>query len=350
MIEAAEVVDQAGPVRAGEELDLARVDRYLRKRIPGLAGPPEAGQFARGASNLTYLLRYPGRDLVLRRPPFGHKAKTAHDMLREARVMRLVRPAYPVVPEVLLVCDDPVVMGCDFFVMERIAGIIPRQDLPAGLGFDAATTRRLCESVIDKLVELHSIPLTPELLAIGKGEGYVQRQVEGWSRRFRDARTGDVSDFEAVMGWLAANRPAGEVAIRMIHGDFRFDNVVLDPADPLRVIGVLDWEMATLGPREMDVAWIIFAHMVFQELAGLAGMPGLPEVMREEDVRAQYQKLTGVELGDLKWFYVYSGVIWCCVFMRTGARRVHFGEMEKPEDVESLFYHASLLRRLIEEN
>lgn len=130
----------------------------------------------------------------------------------------------------------------------------------------------------------------------------------------------------------------------LVWGDSRIGNVLYDGFKPT---AVLDWEMATLGPREMDVAWIIFAHMVFQELAGLAGLPGLPDVMREEDVRAVYSQHSGVELGDLKWFYVYSGVIWCCVFMRTTARRVRFGEMEAPEDIESLFYHASVLKRLI---
>ena len=192
---------------------------------------------------------------MLRRPPFGHKAKGAHDMLREARVMTALKPVYPVVPAVLATCDDPAVMGCDFYVMERIAGIIPRQDLPAGLGLRRrAETRKLCLNVIDKLVELHrSTPRRRASTDLGKGEGYVQRQVEGWSRRYRDARTDDVSDFEAVMGWLEAKRPAREVAICVIHDDFRFDNVVLDPADPFAVIGVLDWEMATLGDPLMDL-------------------------------------------------------------------------------------------------
>ena len=108
--------------------------------------------------------------------------------------------------------------------------------------------------------------------------------------------------------------------------------------------------MATLGPRELDVSWIIFAHMVFQELAGLAGLPGLPDVMREEDVRATYAELTGVELGDLRWFYVYSGVIWCCVFMRTAARRVRFGEMERPRTSNRCSTTRSVLKRLIGED
>ena len=137
---------------------------------------------------------------------------------------------------------------------------------------------------------------------------------------------------------------AGEPVL--VWGDSRIGNVLYRDFRP---VAVLDWEMATVGPRELDVAWMIFAHMVFQELAGLAGLPGLPQVMAEDDVRTTYQKLTGVRLGDLRWFYVYSGVIWCVVFMRTGARRVRFGEIEKPQDVESMFYHAGLLRRLIEE-
>lgn len=131
-------------------------------------------------------------------------------------------------------------------------------------------------------------------------------------------------------------------------GDSRVGNVLYDGYAPA---AVLDWEMATLGPREMDAAWMIFAHNVFQELAGLAGLPGLPDFMREDDVKATYSALTGVELGDLHWFYVYSGVIWGgCVFMRTSARRVRFGEIEKPEDVESLFYHGALLKRLMGDN
>ncbi|MGV0800781.1 phosphotransferase, partial [Mycolicibacterium elephantis] len=150
-----------------------------------------------------------------------------------------------------------------------------------------------------------------------------------------------------ALEWLEANWPADTAAQDpvLVWGDSRVGNVLYSGFQP---IAVLDWEMATLGPREMDAAWMIFAHMVFQELAGLGGLPGMPDFMREEDVKATYTARTGVELGDLRWFYVYSGVIWACVFMRTSARRVRFGEIEQPEDVESLFYHGSLLKRLIE--
>jgi aminoglycoside phosphotransferase (APT) family kinase protein len=342
----ASLVDRAGKVREGEEIDVAKVDAFLKARIPGLEGAPEVGQFARGASNLTYLLRYPGRDLVLRRPPFGRKAKGAHDMLREARVMQALKPAYPVVPAVLAVGDDPAVMGCEFFVMERIAGIIPRQELPAGLALDEAMTRRLCVSVVDKLVELHSIdpakPLAPalsrgegeNLLSLGKGEGYVRRQVEGWSRRFRDARTDDVGDFEAVMAWLERNRPERDAATRVIHGDYRFDNVVLDPADPLRVIGVLDWEMATLGDPLMDLGnslayWVQADDDEFFR-ATRRQPTNAPGMLTREEVVGHYAARTGLPVANFG-FYAVFGLFRVAVIVQQIWRRYRDGATRDPQ-------------------
>ncbi len=251
------LIDQPRAVRAGEELDAVKVDAYLRQIEPaleGLEGPLEIAQYPGGASNLTYLLRYPQRELVLRRPPFGHKAKSAHDMMREAQVMAALKPHYPYVPQVVAICKDPAVLGADFFVMERLRGIIPRKDLPKELVLDSAQTRTLCLNVIDRLIELHQVDYQAAgLSALGKGEGYVERQISGWSDRFRRARTEDVGDFEAVMAWLANHMPSHHAASCLIHNDYRFDNVVLDPDDPLRVIGVLDWEMATIGDPLMDL-------------------------------------------------------------------------------------------------
>ncbi|HEX4943420.1 MAG TPA: phosphotransferase family protein [Usitatibacteraceae bacterium] len=335
MTDASSLVDRAGGVRAGEELDAGKVDAFLKSRIAGLAGTPEIGQFSRGASNLTYLVRYPGRDLVLRRPPFGHKAKSAHDMLREARVMTALKPVYPVVPAVLAIGDDPSVMGCEFFVMERIAGIIPRQDLPAGLGFGEAQTRRLCLNVVDKLVELHAIdPQAAGLADLGKGEGYVRRQVEGWSRRFRDARTDDVSDFESVMAWLAVRRPEREVAIRVIHGDYRFDNVVLDPADPFRVIGVLDWEMATLGDPLMDLGnslayWVQadddeYFRMTRRQPTNAPGM------LTRAQVIEHYAARTGLPVANFD-FYAVFGLFRVAVIVQQIWRRYREGATKDPQ-------------------
>jgi aminoglycoside phosphotransferase (APT) family kinase protein len=335
LTKAPSLLDRAGSVRSGEELDAERVDAFLKAHVPGLEGTPQIRQYARGASNLTYLLSYPGRDLVLRRPPFGHKAKSAHDMLREARVMRTLKPAYPVVPAVFAVCDDPAVMGCDFYVMERIVGIIARQELPAGLGLGEAETRRLCLAVIDKLVELHAIdPARAGLADLGKGEGYVARQVEGWSRRFRDSRTDDVSDFESVMAWLAAKRPQGEVAIRAIHGDFRFDNVVLDPADPFRVIGVLDWEMATLGDPLMDLgnslAYWVQADDDEYFRATRRQPTNAPGMLTRAEVVDHYAARTGLAVGNFD-FYAVFGLFRVAVIVQQIWRRYREGHTADPQ-------------------
>ncbi|MGA0588753.1 phosphotransferase family protein [Dyella sp. KRB-257] len=247
-------IDQPRPVRAEDAFDLARVDAFLKQHIDGLAGTPELGQFPGGASNLTYLLRYGERELVLRRPPPGAKAKSAHDMLREAQVMTALRPHYPYAPRILATCHDPEVLGCDFYVMERLAGVILRRELPADLGLDAAGVRALCCGFIDRLVELHRVDSTdPAIAALGKGEGYIARQVAGWSGHYRQALTDGSDPCEDVMAWLAEKQPARETAICVIHNDYRLDNVVLDPTDPLTITGVLDWEMTTLGDPLMDL-------------------------------------------------------------------------------------------------
>ena len=247
------LIDQATTVREGEALDQAAVDRFMKSVLPDLSGLPVIRQFPGGASNLTYQLDYGERSFVLRRPPFGQIAKSAHNMLREARVMQALKPVYPYVPEIIAICDDHGILGCDFYVMERLQGIILRQDFPPELKLDPAQTRKLCLNVIDKLVELHAVDYQDAgLEQIGKGAGYVRRQIEGWSDRFRKARTEDVGDFEAVMDWLHRQMPE-DIRLCVIHNDFRFDNVVLNPDNPFEVVGVLDWEMATLGDPLMDL-------------------------------------------------------------------------------------------------
>ena len=277
-------------------------------------------------------------------------------------VIRMVAELTDVpVPRVRWIEPTGELLGSPFFLMDLVEGIVPPDVMPYTFGDNwfadapADKQRELQDATVEVLAKLHSIPnaaKTFEFLAEvdPPGDTALRRHFE-WLKRWYQFAVPDIGRSELVetaLGWLEDNFPtelaAGEPVLAW--GDSRIGNVLYQDFRP---VAVLDWEMATVGPRELDVAWIIFAHMVFQELAGLAGLPGLPTVMREEDVRATYQKLAGVELGDLRWFYVYSAVIWCVVFMRTGARRVHFGEIEKPDDVESMFYHGGLLRRLIEE-
>jgi aminoglycoside phosphotransferase (APT) family kinase protein len=249
--------DEAGPVREEDSFAVAAVAAWLREHATepvraDLDGTPEVRQFGGGASNLTYLLRYPRRDLILRRPPRGTKARGAHDMRREHRIQAALKPVFPYVPEMVGFCDDEAVIGADFYVMERVDGVVPRGSMTA----DAVTpeqARGMCLAMVDVLVELHTVdPAAAGLESLGKGLGYVRRQVEGWSARYRNARTEDAPDFEATMAWLAEHQP-GDVANCVIHNDFKMDNLVYDRDDITRVVGVLDWEMATLGDPLMDL-------------------------------------------------------------------------------------------------
>ncbi len=252
------------------------------------------------------------------------------------------------------------VLGTPFFVMDYVDGVVPPDVMPYTFGnnwfADASVEqqRELQDATVGVLAKLHAIPNAESMfgfLSEGLGNTALRRHYN-WVRDWYDFAVPDIGRsplLERTFAWLEDNWPT-ELEARepvLLWGDARVGNVLYRDFQP---VAVLDWEMVTLGPRELDVAWMIYAHMVFQELTGLAGLPGLPDVMREDDVRATYQRLTGIEVGDLRWFYVYSGVMWACVFMRTGARRVHFGETEKPDDVESLFYHAGLMKRLIGED
>ncbi|HEY9547739.1 MAG TPA: phosphotransferase family protein [Solimonas sp.] len=246
-------IDRAGTVRTGEELNAAAVSAWLRAQGVVLDGEPDVTQFAGGASNWTYRLQYANRDLILRRPPSGTKAKSAHDMNREYSVQKALKPVYPAVANMVALCHDESVIGCEFYVMDRIAGLIPRRNMPAGVQLTAGQTRQLCFNVIDKLIELHRVDWKAAgLEKLGKGDGYAKRQIDGWCDRWDKARTWNVLPGRDVMRWLKANTPA-DVATCVIHNDWRLDNIVFDANDPTRVIGVLDWEMATLGDPLMEL-------------------------------------------------------------------------------------------------
>ena len=364
--------------RSGRDVSTvpALLSEWLSTVMPGGVQPEvtvESGVDSNGMSSETITLtgRWTEDGKQIEQKWVARVAPTAEDvpvftqyrMDHQYDVIRLVEELTDVpVPKVRWIDAEGTVLGAPFFLMDHVEGVVPPDVMPYTFGnnwfADAAPEkqRALQDSTVEVLAKLHSIPNADKTFgfladAVPAGDTPLRRQLN-WLKEWYEFAVPDIGRSPLVeqgLTWLEDNFPT-DVAKRepvLAWGDSRIGNVLYDDFRP---VAVLDWEMATMGPRELDVAWIIFAHMVFQELAGLAGMPGLPEVMREEDVRASYEKLTGVELGDLRWFYVYSGVIWCCVFMRTGARRVHFGEMEKPEDVESLFYHASLLRRLIEED
>jgi aminoglycoside phosphotransferase (APT) family kinase protein len=333
---AGQEVAGAREVRDEDAFDVEAVAAWLRAHATdatGLDGTPEARQFAGGASNLTYLLRFPARDLILRRPPVGTKAKSAHDMRREYLIQSQLAPVFPYVPGMVAFCDDDTVLGSDFYVMERLAGTIPRREL--GLDLDPDQVRTLCTNVLDLLVDLHAVdPGAAGLDGIGKGEGYVGRQVAGWSGRFRAARTENVPDFEEVMAWLDAHQPPDRRSC-LIHNDFRLDNVVLDEADPTRPIGLLDWEMATLGDPLMDLGGAL-AYWVQAEddemFQNFRRQPtNAPGMLTRAEVLDYYCTRTGLDLADGEWeFYEVFGLFRLAVIVQQIYYRFHHGQTTNP--------------------
>ena len=297
-------------MRRGEELDAGAVHAWLAAQVDGLQGLPVVTQYAGGASNWTYRLKYPHHDFVLRRPPAGTKARSAHDMAREYRVQKSLKPAYPYVPAMVALCEDDTVIGSAFYVMEHVDGLVPRSRLPAGLRLDAAGNRALCLSVLDRLVELHGVsPVAAGLDTLGRGPGYARRQVEGWSERYEKARTWNVTSFGKVRGWLERHVP-DDVASCVIHNDWRLDNVVLDRQRPTEVVAVLDWEMATVGDPLMDLGGAL-AYWVQADdpllLRATRRQPThLPGMLTRREVVAHYLSRTGRQAPDWVFYEVFG--------------------------------------------
>ncbi len=305
------ILDKGGSVRAGEELDAKAVSTWLRDQGVDVQGEPVVTQFSGGASNWTYRLQYDNQDLILRRPPAGTKAKSAHDMVREYTVQKSLKDAYPYVPNMVALCTDESIIGTDFYVMERMQGIIPRAELPEALDFDPTKTRELCTNVIDALVELHQVDYKthPELVALGRGEGYCERQVSGWDKRYVKAKTPNVPSFAIVRKWLNNHTPKDSKTC-IIHNDWRFDNVILAPNNPTQVIGVLDWEMATLGDPLMDLGsalayWIeADDNMIMQQ--SRRQPTHLEGMMTRDEVVDYYLKKTGLQIDNWTFYEVFG--------------------------------------------
>lgn len=326
----------ASGVRSGEDLGphLQSITAWLSPRLPGVSGLPLVTQYSGGASNWTYRLEYPGHDLVLRRPPAGTKAKSAHDMGREFRVQSALKPAFPYVPKMIGLCEDEAVLGSTFYVMERIAGIIPRANLPRSVRLTPTQTRTLCENLVERLIELHRVDVNATgLVSLGKGPGYAKRQIEGWSERFDRAKTWNVPGFQRVKAWLRANTP-DDVAGCLIHNDYRFDNVVLDEADPTRVVGVLDWEMATVGDPLMDLGgslayWVqadddLFAQKTRRQPTQLPGM------MSRQELVAYYRERMPFKAPPDFTFYEVYGMFRLAGILQQIYYRYHHGQTRNP--------------------
>ncbi len=304
-------IDAARAVRAGEEIDADRLAAWLDAHLPGgLATPLAITQFPAGHSNLTYLLTAGDRELVLRRPPFGSRVKTAHDMGREVRILGPLSAVYPKAPRPLAHCDDDAVIGAPFYVMERLRGRILRRTPPRDAPFTPEIARALSEAFVDELAALHAIDWRAAGLAeIGRPEGYVARQITGWRKRWEDAKTDDVPLVERVAAWLEAERP-GERGAVLVHNDFKYDNVVLDPGDLTRIVGVLDWEMSTIGDPLMDLGVALGYWLEEGDDPRLVALPfgptNTPGSLTRRALAARYAERTGRDTSNVLYYFVFA--------------------------------------------
>ena len=299
------------PVREGEELDWDALDKHLRGVFIDLDGKPDISQFHGGNSNLTYRLRYGNEDLVIRRPPFGTKAKSAHSMIREYRIMNALRPVYPTVPETLYYTDDESVIGSEFYVMRKVEGQVIKDSIPAQWQFTHKDTRRFCISFWEKLIQLHQVDyMTAGLGDFGKPQGYAERQVLGWNTRFERALTPDVSEFTDVRDWLVAHTPADSGRYSVLHGDYRIDNVILDTKDPCNIRAVLDWEICALGDPLMDLGnalayWTEAGDPDYLKNLNLQPS-GTPGMLSRTQILDFYRQKTGVDTSGFTFYGVFG--------------------------------------------
>ncbi|MBM4382227.1 MAG: phosphotransferase family protein [Deltaproteobacteria bacterium] len=329
---------ELAPVRPGEQLDWARIDAWLRANAPrdlALGAGPEVLQFPNGAANLTYLLRYEARELVLRRPPFGVIAPGAHDMRREFKVLSRLWRHTRLAPRAVAFCEDKSVCGADFFVMERRTGVVARASIPEPMRHHENAGRRMGFAIADAMAELHSLdPAQCDLADLGKPEGFAARQVAGWRKRWElvrpasaarsepqasEAKRGsearsepqasEVDEMDAVADRLAARVPAAQ-RTSFVHNDLKPDNCQFDPADPDRCKSIFDWDMTTLGDPLIDLGtliqyWPDAGDPSFRELSSHPGMldMGLPP---RAEIAARYAERTGADLTALPWWVAFA--------------------------------------------
>lgn len=301
------IIDTPSEIRKGEELDNQKLTDYLKNILPEFSDDISIKQFPGGFSNLTYLIMAGSKEYVLRKPPFGVNIKSAHDMSREYKVLSLLKPVYSKIPKPLAYCDDDTVLGSSFYLMERVKGIILRNRVPKGLDLTPKIFKNLSNQTIENLVELHNLELEDSnLISLGKPEGYVQRQVEGWTKRYFKAETDEIMSMNAAAEWMQGNMPIKETSA-FIHNDYKYDNLVLD-TDTLAIKAVLDWEMATIGDPLMDLGtslayWVEAKDHPALQAYNLTWAEG--NLSRQEVVE-KYAELRNIKVEDVLFYYVFG--------------------------------------------
>lgn len=302
-------------VRRGEELDAVALDRYFRSQPDSFHLPADETlqieQFPGGHSNLTYMLRYGSSEFVLRRPPVGPVAPTAHDMPREFKLLSIIHPLFALAPKPILLCEDTSVIGVPFYLMERRRGLVVRSTLPESLDDDEAR-RRLSEAVVDALVALHAVDINSSgIVKLGKPIGFVERQVRGWTERWQGSKTGELEQMDEVISWLNERIPSEDnLSPTIVHNDFKLDNLMLGELDPTRIVAVLDWEMCTVGDPLIDVGlflsyWTMGAGQQSGNSSLRAVTNGTGWLSRDETID-RYQQQTGRNLSGIVFYETFA--------------------------------------------
>ena len=297
-------------MRAGEEIDIWGVDMYLSGHLDLIVRDLEIEQFPAGNSNLTYLVRFSGNEYVLRRPPFGNTVETAHDMRREFDVLSKLSDVYPATPRPLDYCDDKSLIGSEFYLMERRKGLIIRGRAPDELDASPKLQRSVSKSFIQNLADLHALDYEAAGLGgLGKPGGYVRRQVEGWTKRYFAAKTDEWPELESAIEWLNDNIPP-EFGVSLVHNDYKFDNIMLDPNDLTKITAVLDWEMVTIGDPLMDLGTTLGYWMSPDAGDEMLNMPFNPRVLMENITRSElvdmYAAASGRDVSNILFYYVFG--------------------------------------------
>lgn len=307
------------PIRAGEELDWSALAAYLRAQLPAqldheplaLDAPFAVEQFPGGHSNLTYCVKFGGQEFVLRRPPFGPVAPTAHDMPREYRLLAAIHPHFNLAPKPYLLCEDTTIIGAPFYLMERRRGIVVRQTIPPELGANLAVRRRVSESLVDTMVDLHAVDIAATgLIKLGKPAGFVKRQVEGWAQRWERAKTSELPEMTRAAEWLIEHLPADPATPTLVHNDYKLDNLMLDPRDPTRIAAILDWEMCTVGDPLIDLGLLLCYWPQADDPEIFAGslrsVTMLPGWLTRAEIIERYAARSGRDLSNIAYYHIFA--------------------------------------------
>jgi len=321
-------------VRAEEQLDLEALSAYLEREGFSRGQRISIEQFPGGHSNLTYLLTLDGAaEYVLRRPPLGPVAPKAHDMVREFRILRAVHPVFPTAPEPALLCEDTTILGAPFYLMERRRGLVVRRENPPEIGDDLGLRRRIGHALLDTLIELHAIDVSqPPLSGIGKPAGFLERQLSGWFGRWERSRARDLPAMDRLMEWLSFRLPRSSEAA-LLHNDYKLDNVMLDPADPARVVAVLDWEMSALGDPLIDLGILLCYWPEAgdpperrESISPVTAMPGWPS---RAELVGRYAERTGRDVSRIAYYEVFA-IFKIAVVLQQIYHRYHLGQTTDP--------------------